>query len=294
MDACEALAPHEDIPEHRAWRGGKTAIALKKREKDIIIYYRDTRPNVWEALKRDLQDDYVLSVSIAWDSICLQLSPRTSKECVDRISRSLAQMMADAIQRITVEKMICSIQSIQSRETLDMLVMLCMARAAQKGYSRANAGYVEAIEKRIEDCLTAHRRIHLDGFMTFRMRDYTSCWKQCVEDVMEVVCEQAEYDAYMDILRRFYRAQPCRCQNAVVYETATGYAILADGRPIRIARHDLLRNMQSPEETLMHLLLQLAPAHIEVNLFTEPQQRTVISALLLVFGAVVDIREHRD
>jgi hypothetical protein len=124
------------------------------------------------------------------------------------------------------------------------------------------------------------------------MQDYTGILYQCVEEVLEYVTAKAEYNVYMDVLRQFYRAQPCRCQRAVVYESMGGYVICADGQNIRVEQRTAQRGMYTPEEELMHLLLQLAPARIDVNLVRDSRQTAIANALLMVFGQVVNINEH--
>ncbi len=285
------LAGLADIPEHTRGHIGQTANALKKRKKDICIYYQDTKPNVWDALKKGLQDEYTLSVSIKTDCLCLQLTPKAGKDDIVHIARCLSNMIAGTVQRVTMEKMITRVQPVDSKDTLEILVMLCMARAAQKGFSQADHIYVKTIERRIIDCLKTHRRMHLEGFMTFRMRDFVNGWAVCVDDVLQYVSAKTEYNAYMEILRRFYRAQPCRCQHAVVQDMLDGgYVISADDCVIRISRHNTHRHMQTAEEELIHVLLQLAPARIEIQLMRNTQQMPVINALQLVFGPTVEIR----
>ena len=270
---------------------GHTASALKKKEKDILIYYQDTRPNVWDALKRGLANAYSLCVSIQSDCLCLQLTPMQDKEDVECISHCLAEMMAGSVQRVTMERMIRHVQHVENKQTLDILVMLCMARAAQKGYCQTDPTYISTIERRIYDCIQTHRSLHIEGFLTFRMRDFLNGWAVCVDDVLQYVTAKAEYNAYMDILRRFYKSQPCRCQNAIVLENlGGGYVIRADGRDVRICWRAQQR-IQTLEEELMHVLLQLAPAHIEVRLLPEANRIAVIQTLQLVFGSVVEVKQ---
>ncbi len=285
------LAGFEDIPEHTLSDSGNTASALRKKEKDICITYQDTKPSVWAALKKSLQDEYSLSVSIQMDCLCLQLTPKMGKEDIPEIAHALAETIAGVVQRLTMERMIRHVRMGECSESVDILVMLAMARAAQKGYSLSDETYVGNIQRRIYDCIKTHRTFNLEGFLTFRMRDYLNGWAVCVDDVLQYVTAKAEYNAYMDILKQFYKTQPCRCQNAVVFENSGGgYVIRADGRDVRIFWRAPLR-MQTAEEELMHILLQLAPAHIEVRLIPEAHKMAVIQTLQLVFGSVVEIKQ---
>lgn len=261
---------------------------MKKREKDICIYYQDTRPNVWETLKKGLDTAYSLSVSIKPDCLCLQLTPIAGREDLTMIARCLTQLIVGPIQRLTMENLITCNQSMDTQDALDILVMLCMARAAQKGYSQSDRTYIKTIERRIVDCLKMHRNMHLEGFLTFRMRDMMGGWASCVEDVLQYVNAKSEYNAYMEVLRQFYRAQPCRCKRAVVRDTmGGGYLITADGHTIRIINDEANPRIQTPEEELMYMLLHLAPACIEINMMRSTHRMVVVNTLRLVFGAAV-------
>ncbi len=286
------MAGFADIPDHRQACSGQNANTLKRKDKDICIYYQDTRPNVWDALRKDLQDEYTISVSIKTDCLCLQLTPTEGRDDIKGIANCLSKTIAGAVQRLTMERMISRIQTIDSTDTLKILVLLCMARAAQKGFSLTDRTYVKTIELRIVECLETHRHIHLEGFLTFRMRDYLNGWQTCVEDVLQYINTKSEYNAYMEVLRRFYRMQPCRCQRAVVEDMlGGGYLVNADGCAIRVHGRNINSQKQTPEEELMHILLQLAPARIEIHLMRNAYQMAVINTLLLVFGVAVELCE---
>ena len=168
-------------------------------------------------------------------------------------------------------------------------------RQAQKGLSAQDGAYVSSIRHRLLDCFAQTNTLHIEGFLVFRMQDYTRDWAECVEEVFQKAIAKYEYDTYITFLKDLIHQQPTRCDYAKIQREPNGNYRLWANETVRIFR----QRMEPPlvgtaEEDLICALLLLAPQTLEIEVSESMRNSFVFQTLTKVFeGQIIFSKNGR-
>lgn len=264
-------------------------------EWEIRILWQDAHIHLWQWLQTELQNQFYLECTRQDRWTCAILSPHAPDATLLTAAQGLGRIVAGPLQRLALERMIVRNTRDLTDEQQQTLTSLAMMRAAQKGLSAQENAYVASIRRRLLDCFAQTNTLHIEGFLVFRMQDYTRDWAECVEEVFQKAIAKYEYDAYVTFLKDLISQQPTRCAYAKIQREPNGnYRLWAD-ETVRVFRQRTDHSLAgTAEEDLICALLLLAPEKLEIEVSESMRNSFVFQTLAKVFeGQVIFSKNGR-
>ncbi|TCO73669.1 putative sporulation protein YtxC [Marinisporobacter balticus] len=160
----------------------------------------------------------------------------------------------------------------------------CVARRKQK------------ILGQIIDYLEDDNRIHLEGFVRFRLKNYIEELENNIERAIEDFLMEKEYNEFIRLLRYFVDIQDAKIDTVNVLMSQDGKYHLYDDRNSMINNEyieDLASEMVekdiSYEDLLISALITLAPKKIIMHFSTKIKKKEIIETIKNVFSERVCI-----
>lgn len=153
---------------------------------------------------------------------------------------------------------------------------------------------VDIIVQRLRDYFTLHEIVDLEGFFTFRLRDYREGYLPIVERAIDEYILDKEYREYIRYLRDYVEQKPETIQLIHVYHLKDGKFLLFDqqGDPFSNEISTELLERVSGEgydlnDSIVTTLVALAPG--KIMLHTTEDFHPVLQTLRNVYGERIEI-----
>ena len=266
---------------------GHTASTVRENRFDEIhiLWQEDGYPLI-QTLRALVEDTMALTICQRKQWSCVILESRSGPVDVQAASLALAKLVAGTVQPHMIARMIAHVLPKLSAEEQHTLCVLSSGRAGQKGMSESDGVYLAALQRRIVECLSVQGELHIEGFVSFRMREFVASWAQCVEEVARYAVARYEYGAYVELLQAFLQQQRSRVKCATVRQIqGGGYWVESELGKQRIRPH----TGQSCEEELLCALLLLAPEKVHVYCRTQLAHSGVMETILRLFENAVEV-----
>lgn len=139
-------------------------------------------------------------------SMVVHLEQDTAPE-KELLAQQMANVIAGPVQNRMIEKMAEELLPELMEEEIEATVALTQQQAKRMGLCPENEGYTHKIQKRILECMDVTNELNIDGFLVFRMQDYTRAWHDCMEEVILRAVTEYEYSEYIRTLREILLSQ---------------------------------------------------------------------------------------
>ncbi len=139
------------------------------------------------------------------------------------------------------------------------------------------------VQKRVLVFLENNTYMVLEGFLHFRMRDVERIWRLCIERNAQELSMQREYAEFLKIMQTAVSMSPPRIRELSLCLNPDGSCTLTDDSDTRIVYENCLM------ESLLNILVHLAPEKLIVYDLTAGAQDALNDALLHVFAGRIQI-----
>ena len=151
----------------------------------------------------------------------------------------------------------------------------------------------EYIKNKIKDYIIENKTIILDGFVYFRLQDYTKCLDNLVDTAVNQFVIEKEYTEFINLLRIYVESRlPEFSVLHLIYNK--GESILLDSQKNVVSVSDNIYNAKylsdisfSSNDYALNTLLTLLPEKIEIHLIDEEDE--FINTIKLIFEDRVSI-----
>ncbi len=149
------------------------------------------------------------------------------------------------------------------------------------------------IKNKIKDYIIENKTIILDGFVYFRLKEYTKCLDNLVDTAVNQFVIEKEYTEFVDLLRIYVESRlPEFSVLHLIYNK--GESILLDSQKNVVSVSDNIYNAKylsdisfSSNDYALNTLLTLLPEKIEIHLIDEEDE--FINTIKLIFENRVSI-----
>ncbi|MBM7866184.1 putative sporulation protein YtxC [Heliobacterium gestii] len=160
-----------------------------------------------------------------------------------------------------------------------------------KEYIMYRIGRNQRILERLVEVLVDYGRIHVDGFLRFRLKDYLHSVSDAVDTAVDEYMMEKEYNEFIRLLRYFLEIQESRVQVVHVFLRPGGFQLLDDGgNPVNNEvvdgfNRDYLEHEEiSFEDLLISALVTVAPVQVVLHSREEMPVSETLSTIQAVFG----------
>ncbi|MZP30868.1 putative sporulation protein YtxC [Heliobacterium undosum] len=160
-----------------------------------------------------------------------------------------------------------------------------------KEYIMYRIGRNQRILERLVEVLVDYGRIHVDGFLRFRLQDYLQAVADAVDSAVDEYMMEKEYNEFIRLLRYFLEIQESRVQVVHVYLRPGGFQLLDEGgNPVNnevvdgLSRDYLEHEEISFEDLLISALVTVAPVQVVLHSREEKPVSETLSTIQAVFG----------
>ncbi|NPV71546.1 MAG: putative sporulation protein YtxC [Firmicutes bacterium] len=154
---------------------------------------------------------------------------------------------------------------------------------------------------RLVEYLNKHSELVLEGFVTFRLRDYVEEIEECVNKAVDDYLMEKEYKEFIRLLRYFVEAQEPKFDeiHAVILQEGSFRLSDREGKPVaREYLDDLVMEIRQSEgdceDLLISSLITLAPRSITLHLPPGKDETTGIQTIRKIFGDKVRVCRDCD
>ncbi|MDI6894659.1 MAG: putative sporulation protein YtxC [Bacillota bacterium] len=205
----------------------------------------------------------------------------------DMLRRQLAAVLCEVIisdfRQFLLERIVTSRYpqlGVRERQTVVEYAERSLADAA------ARDAFRRRVLVRLLEYLRDNRQLILEGFITFRLKEYVEHLEEAVERAIDEILLEKEYQEFVRLLQCFVAAQEPRLPEVHVICRASGL-VLEDGE-----RHTLslqvppsLQGGIRPEDLVVSGLVSLAPARVVVHGSpATTDDRAVVDAVRSIFA----------
>lgn len=149
----------------------------------------------------------------------------------------------------------------------------------------------EKIMQRILDYLDLHKSLIVEGFISFRLKDYQKELELIVNSAVDELLMEKEYQEFIRLLKYFVEIQEPRIQKVQIIFKNNGKFSLLDEKDNPIKHEcleglmiDLLDNEINYEDLLISALITLAPQELVLHKGSEVETNDTITTIEKVFG----------
>ncbi|MBW5446920.1 hypothetical protein GE107_12700 [Cohnella sp. CFH 77786] len=158
---------------------------------------------------------------------------------------------------------------------------------------RERENRLRKLTARFASFLADHDKLHVDGFIRFRLGDYRAEVVEAAETAMEERLMERQYQEFMDLLRSMVDWQQTGIE-AVHVLHAGGHAFRLldeDMRPLERSDQHAAENQDDEEESLLvSRLLAVSPGQLHIH--TPEPDSQVIRTLIGIFGDRAALYPH--
>jgi len=150
---------------------------------------------------------------------------------------------------------------------------------------------VNNIIDKIKDCIEENKKININGFITFRMRELREDIEDIIDKVVEKYMVEKEYKEFIRLLKYFVDIQESKIEEINLIVQPQGGYIVTDGDNddiFSLFLKDLseckLGVDSNVEDIIISGLITNAPNHIIIHKKEEATNKEFIDTILSVFG----------
>lgn len=144
---------------------------------------------------------------------------------------------------------------------------------------------------KVLDYLSQNNNINIDGFINFRLQDYLEDLNQVIEQAVDELLLEKEYQEFIMLLKYFVDIQEPRLEKVHVFLLPSGSFQLFDDHNKTINNHcldgcivEMIDNEINYEDLLISALITIAPREIVVHISEPSKVFTTLNTLQGVFG----------
>ncbi len=143
-----------------------------------------------------------------------------------------------------------------------------LAQARLAGCEDGTAGQRARVRHRLAEYLEHHQSVVLDGFITFRLKDYMDDLAAAVDQAVEAFVLEREYREFLELLRHLVESRPDRPARIHCLLRPDGVFSLEDDAGAGLGPDMDIADAQhvGTEDLLVSSLVTLAPQRVELHL----------------------------
>lgn len=155
---------------------------------------------------------------------------------------------------------------------------------------------VNNIIDKIKDCIEENKKININGFITFRMRELREDIEEIIDKVVEKYMVEKEYKEFIRLLKYFVDIQESKIEEVNLIVQPLGGYIVTDGsgedifslflKDLSECKFGVDSNV---EDIIISGLITNAPNHIIIHKKEESTNKEFIDTILSVFGSRVTL-----
>ncbi|QGG48809.1 sporulation protein YtxC [Heliorestis convoluta] len=198
------------------------------------------------------------------------------KEMLKKYAKTKYYYFSDAERRNIIDKALRILQ--QEEET-------------SKDYIIYRVGRNERILERLLEVMILRKEIHIDGFIRFRLKDYTKSLCEALDLAVDEYMMEKEYNEFVRLLKYFLEIQDSRIPLVHVFLRSGGQFQLIDdkGNPVI---HEAMEGLQEEEvkqyvsydDLLISALITVAPEQVLIHAQEREHKSEAINTIKAVFG----------
>ena len=128
----------------------------------------------------------------------------------------------------------------------------------------------------------------IDGFIDFRLKEFSQFWKNKVDENINKCFVRSEYDEFIDLLRAYVNLRPAKIDLVHILQKEDEYMMLDDGgKTIDTSQLFEAGDVRTIEDEIFSALLAIAPSRI---IFHKSQRTNAI--FLRLVQSVFESRVH--
>lgn len=244
-------------------RLGPEIDALREQGKDIEVHEREIdRHRFW--------DFHISSASEGLFVCGWEIQRLVAGVLADVITFDVERALIDAILRADYP----SVEAGDRKRVIEEALNILREREPGRSRKESYPSHRDNLFRRILDYFQYDLRIHLDGFIRFRLKDHVTEIRTAVETAVDNYLVEKEYNEFIRLLKYFVDIQEPRFDEVHVIMGPDGVFRLLDTRYRLIDGEYLEEDPELPEENnevnhedmLISALITLAPRHIVLHL----------------------------
>lgn len=155
---------------------------------------------------------------------------------------------------------------------------------------------VNNIIDKIKDCIEENKKININGFITFRMRELREDIEEIIDKVVEKYMIEKEYKEFIRLLKYFVDIQESKIEEVNLIVQPLGGYIVTDGygedifslflKDLSECKFGVDSNV---EDIIISGLITNAPNHIIIHKKEESTNKEFIDTIVSVFGGRVTL-----
>ena len=211
------------------------------------------------------------------------------------VANALSEVIVNDWEETLIRKFIRDNYSYFSKEEQDRVYEFVVK--ALDGYLAGDKDLFHKVTRKgkvlakLVDYLNRHNELVLEGFVTFRLKEYVEELQESVDRAVDDYLMEKEYREFIRLLKYFVDAQESKMEEVHVFVRSGEPFRLSDGEGKPVAREyldDLILEVSEEgadcEDLLISSLITLAPKKIVLHMPGEIKESAAIETLRRIFG----------
>lgn len=163
---------------------------------------------------------------------------------------------------------------------------------------------INYIIEQIRDCISERQEININGFITFRMKNFRNNIENIIENIIETYMARKEYEEFIKLLRYFVEMQVCSIEKVNIVISEKGIYNITDEigndlyyKFINEVSENEKRSSDNIEDVLITGLITNSPKEINIYDKYEKMNKELLNTIKSVFvervNYVIDDRKEQ-
>ncbi len=240
--------------------------------KKIMVGTNSDPTGLYALIANQLQEKNV-QTELVENNISVHIDSGQEQDIKPLIAKAAGNYIVDELEQNVVSKVLKSEYAYFSPHEYREIMMDVKKRLSENAdddmflKKRKNV-----IIKRIEEYLLDKDTIIIDGFLSFRLRDYIDAIGDITHRSTDDFLMTKEYNEFLNLLKYFVSVQDCRIDFVNVIATGDGRYILTDRHQNPLEDEETLSFIQEmgsgalePDDMLISSLISLSPGEIVLH-----------------------------
>ena len=215
------------------------------------------------------------------------------------IADVLTDLILDDLQQAMIQRIIHDEFFYFEKEEMKYICqeVLATVRGEKNRVSRLSSlknSWHGRIRERIIEHLDTNSEIIIEGFIRFRLKDFTKELVQGISSIADEILIEREYNEFIKLLRYFVEIQEPKINEVhVIVEDDRKYVLLDDS--YRVINNDVLKELAkeisdkeiSYDDLLISSLITIAPSKITIHDSEKIKNTELLNTINKVFGGKV-------
>lgn len=221
--------------------------------------------------------------------------PAAKTRSCEQVGRVLAEFTLNELEPLQLRSLFQRKYGLNDTVEIDALIAETVSLLDGEPQNMAEQGRERRLRKltdRYAAYLSDHDRLHVDGFVRFRLADYRSEMLEAAEAATEDRLMERQYQEFMSLLKSMVDWQETGIA-AVHVLHAGGHAFRLldeDMRPLEREGHGAGESAEEEESVLVSRLLAVSPGQLHIH--TPEPDSQVIRTLIGIFGDRAALYPH--